>query len=206
MRRLFSHLYAEPSMSRGRPRWGIKEIRPNAVEISRFLLELYPEARFVYLVRDPYDTLVSSLGMPFVQRMEKPEANVLKTWTDNTRSFLSPQEMEGIPCRLVKYEDLIKQTRSHHPLLEDLMEFLNLPVVEAMFGALSAKLTGSGPDKRNEQLTGKQCDLVTETTRSLREHLGYPDRSIVSPTGVSEERKRRVERRHSGVSLKKPLS
>ncbi|MBW2172459.1 MAG: glycosyltransferase, partial [Deltaproteobacteria bacterium] len=73
MRLFFYHLYAQPSVSQGRPRWGIKEVRANAVEISRFLLELYPNARFLYLVRDPYDTLASYLRTSWVQRMKKSE-------------------------------------------------------------------------------------------------------------------------------------
>jgi len=211
LRRFFSCLYVEPSMSRGRPRWGIKEVRSNATAISRFLLELYPEARFIYLVRDPYDTLSSCVGIHFMQLWENLEQTLLETWTSNTRSFCDPDEIKDVPHRLVKYEDLIKQTPSQYPLLQDLMDFLDLPVTDGMFEAIRTKLRGFSEDEQKVELTPRQCELVTEITRSLREQLAYPDRSNTTPMNLSEEQpsteaKSHLDSRLSEVNFKKPLS
>lgn len=46
-------LFAGPAQTRGYPRWGIKDVRLD-IDDARFLQWLYPQAKFLFLVRNPY--------------------------------------------------------------------------------------------------------------------------------------------------------
>lgn len=50
--------YATPAAKLGYPNWGIKEVQ-SGIETARFMKRLYPEAKFVFLVRNPLDCLTS---------------------------------------------------------------------------------------------------------------------------------------------------
>jgi hypothetical protein len=47
-------LFAAPARERGRGQWGLKEVRFGADEV-RYLRWLYPQAKFVFLLRNPFD-------------------------------------------------------------------------------------------------------------------------------------------------------
>ena len=47
-------LFAQPARALGRPQWGLKEVRFGADQV-RYLRWLYPQAKFVFLVRNPLD-------------------------------------------------------------------------------------------------------------------------------------------------------
>jgi hypothetical protein len=49
----FRHLFARPSQQRGYARWGLKEVR-YGIEHAVYLRWLFPRARFLFLVRNPF--------------------------------------------------------------------------------------------------------------------------------------------------------
>ena len=53
-RAFFETTFAEPAKLTGAERWGIKEVRLN-VEHARYLRWVYPNARFLFLFRNPLD-------------------------------------------------------------------------------------------------------------------------------------------------------
>ncbi|MDH4132045.1 MAG: sulfotransferase, partial [Gemmatimonadota bacterium] len=54
-RELFRTLYGEPARRHGYQRWGLKEVR-YGIEHARYLRFLFPNARFLFLYRSPYDS------------------------------------------------------------------------------------------------------------------------------------------------------
>jgi Sulfotransferase family len=54
----FRKLLAEPSRQRGYSRWGLKEVR-YGIEHAVYLQWLFPRARFLFLVRNPYESWAS---------------------------------------------------------------------------------------------------------------------------------------------------
>jgi hypothetical protein len=57
-RDFFETSYASPAAELGYSTWGIKEVQ-SGIETARFIKCLYPEAKFVFLVRNPLDCLTS---------------------------------------------------------------------------------------------------------------------------------------------------
>lgn len=57
-RDFFKTAYAAPAAELGYPNWGIKEVQ-SGIETASFMNRLYPEAKFVFLIRNPIDCLTS---------------------------------------------------------------------------------------------------------------------------------------------------
>jgi len=65
--------YARPAAELGYPRWGVKEVRCG-LETAEFLRGLYPEAKFVFLIRNPIDCLSSLKRHGWMDRPNDPRA------------------------------------------------------------------------------------------------------------------------------------
>jgi hypothetical protein len=109
----FDALFAQPARAAGKERWGIKEVRWSA-DHAAFLRWLYPEARFLFLIRNPYHAFRS-----FAARRDKgwnwyhrwpthPVTPELfgRHWKELTTSFLAADKAGG--GLLVRYEDLAR--------------------------------------------------------------------------------------------------
>jgi hypothetical protein len=100
-------LLKHPAEAKGFSRFGLKEVRLQAME-AHFLQWLYPKARFVFLVRNPWDSWKSSKGMGFLLRW--PNVSVddpnrfARHWRVLTESYLG---WEGGNSLFLRYEDLV---------------------------------------------------------------------------------------------------
>lgn len=116
------HAYTK---AQGKTRWGDKT--PRYVLSIPFLSELFPESRFVHLVRDGRNVALSYAGMPFGP---KTAPKVAALWSKRVLAGVR----DGRPLgedryREVRYEDLVSEPESH---VRKLCTFLDLPFVEAM--------------------------------------------------------------------------
>jgi hypothetical protein len=68
----FQTLFAQPAQERGFARWGLKEVR-YAIEHTVYLRWLFPRARFVFLVRDPFACWAS---------YRRAQSRVLRFWPE----------------------------------------------------------------------------------------------------------------------------
>jgi hypothetical protein len=59
LRSLLESYYRDPARELGKTRWGFKEVRHDMAAV-RFLRDLYPQSRFVLIIRDPADSLASA--------------------------------------------------------------------------------------------------------------------------------------------------
>jgi len=54
----FNNLYGEPTSDLGYKRWGVKEVL-SGIETARFFRRIFPDSKFIFLVRNPFDTILS---------------------------------------------------------------------------------------------------------------------------------------------------
>jgi hypothetical protein len=115
IKRALDALYGEPAAAHEFPRWGVKEVLAGR-ETAEFLRSLYPEARFLFLVRNPYHAITSIKQHRWMDLPagEKPIPYFAALWRDLARGFR--QCDFGLKIR---YEDLltnpalVRQIRDH---------------------------------------------------------------------------------------------
>jgi hypothetical protein len=105
----YDALFAAPAREAGYARWGLKETRLGGDD-ARYLRLLYPEARFLYLVRDPVDVWASYrrwagwyLDWPEGQ-VRTPQA-IGRAWARLASSYTDSAAEIG--ALTVRYEDLV---------------------------------------------------------------------------------------------------
>jgi hypothetical protein len=110
---------AKPAKERGFERFGLKEVRLQAMDAA-FLEWLYPDARFLFLVRNPWDAWSSCKGATWfvqwpTQKVESAQA-FAALWLRIVQSFTT---WPADNAMLVRYEDLkhpgfdLDQIREH---------------------------------------------------------------------------------------------
>lgn len=124
----FLHTYfAQTACRLGRPRWGFKEVRYGR-SIARFLADLYPEARFLLLVRHPEDCIASAratssfgLAKGLLGEVGGPE-QFLRIWAELAADFLD--DWGDLHRLSLRYEDLVA---SPEETLASVGRFLGIP-------------------------------------------------------------------------------
>jgi hypothetical protein len=107
--RALLHLFAAPAGAPADSGWGFKEVRLSA-EHALYLHLLFPRARFVFLVRDPFDAYASYKSWRSWYR-RWPDDQVRTAWTygglwaELAEGFLA--EAATVGGILVGYEDLV---------------------------------------------------------------------------------------------------
>jgi hypothetical protein len=105
----YDSLFAAPARAAGYERWGLKETRLGGDD-ARYLRFLYPEARFLFLVRDPLDVWASYrrwagwyLDWPEGQ-IRTPQA-FARAWCRLAASLT--ESAADVDALVVRYEDLV---------------------------------------------------------------------------------------------------
>lgn len=119
-------LYALHAAREGKPRYGDKT--PNYVLSLPLLADMFPEARFVHIIRDGRDVALSHLDIKEWGPDSVEEAAV--EWRRNVRKGMRDGSRLGVHrYREVRYEDLLDRPEA---TLVDLCGFLDLPFHPAM--------------------------------------------------------------------------
>jgi hypothetical protein len=111
-RQFFETLFAEPAAARGRPQWGLKEVRLG-IKHARYLKFLFPQSRFIFLVRNPYDSYASFRSYVHCDFTHWPNGGIgstsdfAKNWAILAGDFCSNHQSVG--GMLVRYEELINE-------------------------------------------------------------------------------------------------
>ena len=123
---LLDRYFGYPVRRMGKSRWGFKEVR-HGVQTVRFLLRLFPDARFLLLVRDPRQCLASARATAVPNQTdgllaEIGEASVfLEHWARIAASFLEP--LDRRLAMTVRYEDVVM---AHRQFMQRLGPFLDV--------------------------------------------------------------------------------
>lgn len=158
---------------------------PHYALLVERLLETFPEARFIHLVRDPRDNVLSYRAVPF--DLGDVRALAYRWRAYNTR-LLRAQGLAPQRFLRIRYEDLI---RGPAPVLAQVSAFLGLPYEAAMlafhehddgafYGKGSAwfeKLQGPlDPDQAEKWRTGLSADEASQVEAicgPLMDWFGY---------------------------------
>jgi hypothetical protein len=113
-RALFETMFAIPARRAGVRRWGLKEVRLDATH-ARYLRWLYPNARFVFLHRDPLDAYASYRARAGNWRDRYPGPPTLtptsfgRHWRRVAESFVT--DGADLQALTVRYDDLVGNPR-----------------------------------------------------------------------------------------------
>ncbi|MGI8607183.1 MAG: sulfotransferase family protein [Gaiellaceae bacterium] len=192
-------VYESYAAARGKSRWGDKT--PMYMRHLPLLEHLFPEARYVHLVRDGRDAAVSFLQMPdgvVTKTWAHPKtvADFACQWRTEVEAARALGDRVGTSRYLeVRYEVLVESPERY---LERISEFAGLAYDPAMLGyAGEVDLTG----KPHQQSLGRpptpglrnwRRDLLEEDVRSfeavageLLQMLGYELATSGKPTAAS---------------------
>ena len=121
----YHKLFAEPSRQRGFARWGLKEVR-YGFEFAVYLQWLFPKAKFLFLVRNPYECFASYRRIGARVLRFWPEASITtpeqfgNQWVYVARGFCERfKEVGGL---LIAYEKLT-EPGANLTLIEDYVGF-----------------------------------------------------------------------------------
>ena len=135
LRAFLEAAFGAPAAALGYRRWGFKEIRYGAAQ-ALYLQGLYPDARFVFVVRRPADCLRSYMGVPWYDH--RPDAFLarwvaLATELDDVRGSLRH-------AVLVRFEDL---AATPDPVIERIAATIGVAPSSVDRGVLSHLVRGA---------------------------------------------------------------
>lgn len=110
--------YAAPTAKLGYPNWGIKEVQ-SGIETARFMKRLYPEAKFVFLVRNPLDCLTSIKRRDWMGHHGNAEP--LAYYTDHWHRLAAEFREAEFGYR-IRYEDLLSTPQA----MDELTDYLGI--------------------------------------------------------------------------------
>lgn len=135
--RLFEVMFRQAAERRGRSRWGDKSLHTE-LHADR-VLEAWPTARIVQLVRDPRDRYASVVGRRGPGH--NSAASIMGRWLKSVRAGERQARRHPDSFMMLKFEDLVLETESR---LREVCEFLELEYDERMFEM------GGGDDRASE--------------------------------------------------------
>ena len=149
-----------------RSRWGVKSVRWSAHH-AQYLRLLYPNAKFVFLVRNPIDAWRSYRGRTWYSSYPDFKIdNVVKFcahWKYMTESFVDRKdELGGL---LVKYEDI----HGKEKILADLETYLAVNIDRSVI----EKRVGSSFDKKADNVGRIEKMIIRFLVGSTATRVGY---------------------------------
>lgn len=166
-RRFWERLCAEPARERGRGRWGFKAVNVS-VGHAVYMKRLFPEARLVFLVRNPYAAWLSyrRFGNWYATFPNDPVFTVqrfARLWCEHTRQFLeSAGGGEGL---ILRFEELIRGGRALRQLSEHIGSDVDATVLER-------RISGTDSD-RADSTTVVERAVLRRHVGDLADRLGY---------------------------------
>lgn len=163
-RAYFERLFDAPAREHGYTRWGVKEVRLTG-EHALYLKWIYPNAKFIFLVRKPCDAFASYRETHKGWYFSWPNDRVWSAWSFGrrwrllVRSFLEYQD--ELHARIILYEDLVRGDVD----LGELSDYLGLS------GHLQAVKVARGAMGRPSKLNPLVRFLIWSSTESLEKQL-----------------------------------
>jgi len=162
--------------------WGFKEISyGNKDRVLDFLIEIFPEAKFVFIARNPLDTITSQ-----VYNFDKGDKNKLNErmeyWIEKNRNIYKFYHAHAQNCFIIKYEDLINKNSK---ILSLLFNFLEFKLTEKQYSILDIK-EGRGATGQ-KIVTKEEQNYITLRTNGASFRFGYGTLPEKVPGIVSKE-------------------
>lgn len=176
-REFFKALYREPATKYGFSRWGFKEVRLSAT-YAAYLRWLFPNARFLFLIRNPYDAYRSyRTYRSWYDRW--PGGPVLtprgfgEHWRSLAQSFSDQTDQPG--GIMVRYEALVRGDETDR-IAEFLDTTINPDVLAKRIKGRSEK-PGRAPDRAGSKdpprVPATEMRLLRRAVEPLASRLAY---------------------------------
>jgi len=110
--------YGTPAAELGYMNWGVKEVQ-SGVDTARFVRRLYPEAKFVFLVRNPSDCLTSIKRRSWMGH--HGNADPVTYYSNHWRRLAAEFRAADFGYR-IRYEDLLGSPR----IMDELVNYLGV--------------------------------------------------------------------------------
>jgi hypothetical protein len=114
---VFAHFLQQYARSQGRSRWGLKT--PFQEHYAEAILQAYPTAKILHVIRDPRDVLVSIKSRGWYWDLKKR----CKEWRNSARLAQHLQQTYPLSYQVIRYEDLVAQPV---PIVRLICAFLEL--------------------------------------------------------------------------------
>lgn len=152
----------------------------------RFLRELFPDACFVHVVRDPRATAASLLRVAFWPELRfwwrdnrsaeelpiiRPETLAGELWVREVGAGLRDGLLDASSYMEVRYEDLVTEPRT---LVTRVLEFVDLEWSDSFESVFRSFQIEDRIYKYRRSLHREQIGLIDDVTRELAQELGYP--------------------------------
>ncbi len=168
----FDKLYAEPARRYGRQHWGLKEVRLGA-EHAQYLRWLYPQAKIIFLCRNPYNAYASYSEYVGTAYWRWPDRPILTArqfgnmWCELTEGYLA--EAQNLDAVFVQYEKLGEADT--HKALCDYLE-MPLPTLAEMGRVRSVKTDDTFTPKAR-YISAPDRFLLRRAVGQVARDLGY---------------------------------
>ncbi len=163
--------------------WGFKEIRYlEGHRVIWMLRELFPDARFVFLFRNPAETIASGLTaweqpdeiMADEQTFRKAVWQRFMRWASKYRYLLEHEEDLGENLYLLRYEDLVSDPKKH---MDDVFGMLGLDTPELALEIFGHKVASTEKHEHKaflvERIQEFQRKCIHPELREVCARMGY---------------------------------
>jgi hypothetical protein len=161
---------ARPAFREGYARFGLKEVRLNA-DHGRFLQWIYPDARFLAIIRNPWDAWRSAKGLDlYLKWPSQPitdAAIFARHWLNLVESFASWKDKSVF---FFRYEDLIENPESIQLIAGHCgLEKVDSSVMNKVIGSFGDKAPLPDEDIAViESIAGEAARMMGYTPMALR--------------------------------------
>lgn len=167
-RAFFTRLFAEPARALGYDRWGLKEVRLGA-EHAGYLRALFPDARLIFLYRNPYAAYKSyryfgSWYLRWPDEMVFTAQHFGRLWTELTSGYLKHAERLG--AHVVAFEKLMSDDAQLHRL----SDYTGVAIDRSV---LDIKVSGRGSAPAPHPVPAAELRLLRRAVDPLATELGY---------------------------------
>lgn len=142
---------------------------PHYLENLDEIVRLFPDARFIYIVRDGRDVALSLLKKPWGPNNIYSCAQLWKRYNEKFTGLINDLEQDNRLLKL-RYEDLssdIEQT------IKSIFGFLQIPVSDDKISHLSATLINSNYDKWMTQMSPRQIKIFEAVAHNTLTRFDY---------------------------------
>ena len=161
----------------GKRFWGFKEIRYGAAtdRTIEFLRQLYPDALFAFIVRDPFNALASARRRPERARSLVELKASCDEWVARYRSYRTWHASSRIRSVWLRYEEVIRGEGAILELLTHMGKSLEEPQRRVMVaeGGRGSSFRTDDYNARWEALPAAWLGVIDATVGPLAAELGY---------------------------------
>jgi len=169
-RAFIQRLFQTPAEKYGVSRWGVKEVRWG-IEEAQYLHWLFPDARFLFLYRNPYEAYRSYRKKRGKWYLSWPNAPIFTptafgcVWATLTKGFISGANTIG--AKVISYENLISGKVSLDEISAYLGSHINPDILNISIGGAKAI------DETDIDITFLDKYLLRRVVGPLAKSLGY---------------------------------